>query len=99
VDDDIEIEVTGLRSGEKLFEELYSDSEQHRPTQHAKIMVAAGEPRKIVEVLHDFNRLAEVLDQPNEVIREILRQIIPIQTPHQAVPQIQRPGPTIRRAA
>lgn len=83
VGDDIEIEVTGLRPGEKLFEELYSDSELHQPTQHAKIMVAAGAPRKILEVLHDISRLDDVLDEPNEVVREILQQIIPVQEPGQ----------------
>ena len=95
VGDDVEIEVAGLRPGEKLFEELYSDSELHQPTQHAKIMVAAGMPRRIVEVLHDINRLDDVLDEPNEVIRQVLRQIIPVQEPD----HIQRPDPAERRAA
>jgi FlaA1/EpsC-like NDP-sugar epimerase len=95
VGDDIEIEVTGLRPGEKLFEELYSDSELHQPTQHAKIMVAAGAPRKILEVLYDINRLDDVLDEPNEVAREVLRQIIPVQGPGQT----QSPDVAERRAA
>ena len=95
VGDDIEIEVTGLRPGEKLFEELYSDSELHQPTQHAKIMVAAGAPRKILEVLHDINRLNDVLDEPNEAAREVLRQIVPVQEPGQT----QRSDSAKRRAA
>ena len=79
VGDDVEIEVTGLRPGEKLFEELYSDRELHQPTQHAKIMSAAGAPREMLEVIHDINRLADVLDEPNEVVRHVLRDIIPLQ--------------------
>ncbi|MCQ2141699.1 MAG: polysaccharide biosynthesis protein [Bacteroidales bacterium] len=37
---DVKIEYTGLRNGEKLFEELLSDSEQTKPTGHPKIKVA-----------------------------------------------------------
>jgi len=85
VDEDIEIEFTGLRPGEKLFEELYSDRELHHPTQHAKIMAAAGAPRKLLAVLHDIGRLGDVADEPNEVIRAVLREIIPVQTSEQPI--------------
>lgn len=37
----IEIKFTGLRDGEKLFEEVLNDQEQTRPTPHPKIMVSA----------------------------------------------------------
>jgi FlaA1/EpsC-like NDP-sugar epimerase len=37
---DIEITYTGLRPGEKLFEELLSDAENTMPTYHEKIMIA-----------------------------------------------------------
>jgi len=37
---DIEIAVTGLRPGEKLYEELFHDSEQLEPTIHEKILLA-----------------------------------------------------------
>jgi FlaA1/EpsC-like NDP-sugar epimerase len=39
---DIEIVYTGLRQGEKLFEELFEGSEQVEPTTHAKINRAVG---------------------------------------------------------
>jgi len=86
--DDIEIEVTGLRPGEKLYEELYSDQEEHSRTQHSKIMVATSETRPllVLEVLYDLGQLTEALNEPNEFIREKLRQIIPIQQPGQSVP-------------
>jgi FlaA1/EpsC-like NDP-sugar epimerase len=38
-DHDIKIEYTGLRPGEKLFEELLNDSENTMPTHHEKIMI------------------------------------------------------------
>ena len=52
-DEDIEIRFTGIRPGEKLYEELACDDEQTRPTAHEKIRVwqlppadpPAGEPR------------------------------------------------------
>lgn len=39
-DIDIPIQFTGLRPGEKLFEELLSDRESTKPTHHPKIMIA-----------------------------------------------------------
>ena len=37
----VKIEFTGLRDGEKLFEEILNDAEQTKPTHHPKIKVAA----------------------------------------------------------
>jgi FlaA1/EpsC-like NDP-sugar epimerase len=37
---DIQIEFTGLRPGEKLYEELLNDTENTLPTHHDKIMIA-----------------------------------------------------------
>jgi FlaA1/EpsC-like NDP-sugar epimerase len=39
---DIGFEFTGIRPGEKLFEELNDDAEQIRPTYHEKIKIFAG---------------------------------------------------------
>lgn len=38
--EDIDIKITGLRPGEKIFEELLADGEKTRPTYHEKIMIA-----------------------------------------------------------
>ena len=94
VGDDIEIEVTGLRPGEKLYEELYSDQEQHLPTKHDKIMTAIGQPRRLLEVLHDINELTEMLDEPNEMVRAALADIIPVMRP-----AVVEPAASIRIAA
>ena len=79
VGDDIEIEVTGLRPGEKMYEELYSEAEAHRPTSHEKIMVAASEPRNLLLVINDIKHLSEMVDQPNDLLKSALQEIIPVQ--------------------
>jgi FlaA1/EpsC-like NDP-sugar epimerase len=45
---DIQIQVTGLRPGEKLYEELLASEENTLPTHHQKILIA-----KLREVKHD----------------------------------------------
>ena len=42
--DDIEIVFTGLRPGEKLYEELYFEDEEMQPTPHPKLFVAYHPP-------------------------------------------------------
>jgi FlaA1/EpsC-like NDP-sugar epimerase len=75
--EDIEIQITGLRPGEKLFEELYADRERRRPTSHPKIMVAAGAPRKLLQVIYDMGRLETAVGGPAADVRQLLQQIVP----------------------
>jgi len=98
VGDDIEIEFTGLRPGEKLYEELYSEQEEHSPTSHSKIMVAASAPKPLLAVIHDINRLFQLVDAPNAEIRDMLREIIPVQESGLPVPATAVPA-TAKQAA
>ncbi len=60
---DIEIVFTGLRSGEKLYEELLNNKENTIPTHHPKIMIA-----KIRE--EDYNLIKSKVDQLVEVAKK-----------------------------
>lgn len=68
-EDDIRIEFTGLRPGEKLYEELLADSESTRQTPHPKLRIAQSRP-----VDHNFlNKLALWLNQTIPVSDEETR--------------------------
>lgn len=56
-DVDIKIAYTGLRPGEKLYEELLTDNESTLATQHKKIRVAQVDNLNDDELLHDIKRL------------------------------------------
>ncbi|MEI7675697.1 MAG: nucleoside-diphosphate sugar epimerase/dehydratase [Bacteroidales bacterium] len=56
-DEDIEIVYSGLRPGEKLFEELLNDSEKTKPTRHEKIMIADVRDYNFREVVVNLNQL------------------------------------------
>ena len=52
----VKIEYTGLRQGEKLYEELLNDMEHVQPTSHDKIMIA-----NVRE--YDFDVVAKEVDE------------------------------------
>lgn len=59
-DKDVRIEFTGVRPGEKLFEELFHDSEPLVPTEYESILLAT--PRTVDHrvLLHALNKLEEL---------------------------------------
>lgn len=50
VNQDIEIKITGLRPGEKLYEELLNDTSRTVPTHHEKIMISE-------EIANDYDQI------------------------------------------
>lgn len=60
VDKDIEIKYTGLRPGEKLYEELLSNKENTKETPHEKIRVAAVRKYAYKDVVEHIDLLAEL---------------------------------------
>lgn len=59
-DKDIKIEYTGLRPGEKLYEEVLSDKENTKETPHPKINVAAVREYAYAEVAPRIDKLAQL---------------------------------------
>jgi len=71
--EDIDIKITGLRPGEKIYEELLADGENTKKTYHEKIMIAKSRHVDIVNVEKQINILTEVhsLTQPLEIVASI----------------------------
>ena len=60
---DIDIKYTGLRPGEKLYEELLTDSENTLPTYHEKIMIAKVRHSKLENMQLHFDELIDLAKQ------------------------------------
>lgn len=75
---DIEIAYTGLRPGEKLYEEVLSAAENSMPTHHPKILKAQVREYGFGEVAENINELIALFDkQDNLLIVKKLKQLIP----------------------
>ncbi|NOK07231.1 polysaccharide biosynthesis protein, partial [Myxococcus xanthus] len=57
---DIEIRYTGLRPGEKLYEELLIDEENTEITSHTRILRSVEKHYPLEEILAVFNRIHEL---------------------------------------
>ncbi len=74
---DVEIVYTGLREGEKLFEELFEGSEQVEPTAHAKINRAIGGrlPSDELELLLKELELGFPSGDDDELVQRLCRLV------------------------
>ena len=74
---DIELEFTGLRPGEKLFEELLANEENTIPTHHQKILIANTR----VETAEQMQRIQTLVElcvqQDNTAIVTQMKKIVP----------------------
>ncbi len=75
-DEDIEIRYTGLRPGEKLYEEMLMDEEGLRAT--ANRLIHIGQPLKIdeAEFLRQLEQLHAACEANSEAIRELVGSIV-----------------------
>ncbi|MES2108176.1 MAG: nucleoside-diphosphate sugar epimerase/dehydratase [Bacteroidota bacterium] len=74
---DIKIEYTGLRPGEKLFEELLNDNENTMPTHHEKIMIGKVREYKFTDVekqVHDL--VLQAQNNNNQKVVMLMKQMV-----------------------
>jgi FlaA1/EpsC-like NDP-sugar epimerase len=78
-DVDIRIVYTGLRPGEKLYEELLNEKEKTIPTHHEKIKIAkviACSYQKIVQDIEELSLLAEQEEDSQFIVKK-MKEIVP----------------------
>jgi FlaA1/EpsC-like NDP-sugar epimerase len=75
-EEDIEIVFTGLRPGEKLYEELYFDDEERQTTRHPKLFVAYHRPYTLDEVNKAIAEVAELMHAPSEMLRLKIKELV-----------------------
>ena len=75
---DILLKYTGLRPGEKLYEELLSDDAKNLPTPHHKIMVSMDPYKEYNEIKDLIEQLeAAALSHDNNQIVRIIKNMVP----------------------
>lgn len=74
----VEIRFTGLRDGEKLYEEVLAEAETTKPTQHPKIMIAHVREYEYETALMNEERLLEASYTYDDMnIVRIMKEIVP----------------------
>jgi FlaA1/EpsC-like NDP-sugar epimerase len=90
VDEDIQIQFTGVRSGEKLFEELHCEGERHLATSHPKILIAESGQTDVDALRHGILRLQQAADGPKPLILREINNLVPSFTHSEMVPVPER---------
>ena len=76
-DVDIKIEFTGLREGEKMYEELLMDEESTLPTDNSSIMVSTGQDISYEEVARKLDELEACIEMTDEQAIAVLEDAVP----------------------
>jgi len=78
LDKDISITYTGLRPGEKLYEELLADHENTIPTHHNQIMIAKVKEYDFESIAASIGQLIELFSkQNNQSIVKKMKELVP----------------------
>jgi len=90
---DIEIKFTGMRPGEKLYEEMFFSAENVVSTNHPKVLRARNGilPQGIMRRIEALVAAAQA-EHPDEELRQHLRNLLPDFRPHPAVPFVSGDG-------
>ena len=76
------IQIMGLRPGEKLYEELFSDSEKSVSTPCENITVLKDESVASGDILNNIYEFKDAVDEGSLQIKMLLSKFIPSYTPH-----------------
>ena len=74
---DIELAFTGLRPGEKLYEELLANEENTMPTHHQKILIAKTRVENDAQLVEIQSLIDLSAQQENEAIVQQMKRIVP----------------------
>jgi FlaA1/EpsC-like NDP-sugar epimerase len=75
---DIKLKYTGLRPGEKLYEELLSDGTKNLPTPHEKIMVSMDPHMEFEEIEALANKITKAALRRDKIeVVKLLKKIVP----------------------
>lgn len=78
IDKDIKIVYTGLRPGEKLYEELLNNEENTLPTHHPQILIGKVKEYEFAQVSKDVDELITLMEtQDNNQIVTKMKQMVP----------------------
>ncbi len=76
--EDIDIEITGLRPGEKLYEELLSDSSTTLPTHHSKILISKDVHPPFNSIKKKIKELIKTAAQHDDLrVVSLLKELVP----------------------
>ena len=76
-DEDIKIEITGLRPGEKLYEELLMNEEGMEATKHEKIHIGKPIFSDYKLLLKRIDKLRELMDGEENIVKNYVAEIVP----------------------
>ncbi|MEO6003577.1 MAG: nucleoside-diphosphate sugar epimerase/dehydratase [Opitutus sp.] len=80
---DIQIQFTGLRPGEKLFEEINHNTENMVPTEHPKIMRFLSEPRRLDSLQVELDQLqTQSVGLDASQLKLAIKALVPEYQPH-----------------
>lgn len=87
---DIQLKFTGLRPGEKLYEELLADKEKTKPTLHEKIMIAETRKYQVEDIMPEIDEMVKVLKYHNNfeivgMMKDILPEFISKNSPYESL--------------
>lgn len=77
---DISIEYTGLRPGEKMYEELFYGNEIREKTSHSKILLAKHSVINASDLEDKINEIIDSIDEfDNDKLKDLLKNIVPFE--------------------